>query len=396
MNISTEILIVGAGMAGVAAAIGAARAGRKVLLIENHLFPGGAATGAEVGTICGLFQNGKTENSAFLVDGFAKEFAEKLMHRFQLRSEQNHMGLHYLPYKVDELKLFLEEELASNGVLCMFDTEFLKVKHVDGILQSALVFCNNQEVEIDFQALVDCSGKAVVASKLNHPMVETAYFQATSISFYVVDSLMDGTELMNFKLIRALKLAQSSGVIDDGNIQLFVIPGSYIDGKIGFKLTLPWEFNPAKDSIELHTQKAKDYVTNYFQTLQENIAIFQESKLESIADDLGWRTANRPVGKYILTEEDVVSGRKFTDACAKSAWPIEEWIPNQAVQLQFIQGGDYYEIPEACLQSPIYDNFFFAGRIISATDRAIASARVMGTCLQTGFSSGILASKFYD
>lgn len=393
MNVSTEILIVGAGVAGVAAAIGAARAGRKVLLIDNHLFAGGAATGAQVGTICGLFKNGKSEIAEFLVDGFAREFAEKLMQRFQLKSECNQLGLHYLPYNVEELKLFLADELAENGVLCMFDTSFISVEHNEQSLKSAVIFCNNQAIEVEFTALVDCSGKSSVATKLNHPMVESTYFQAASINFYVENSLMDGSELMNFKLIRALKLAQMNGDIADNNIQLFVIPGSYKNGSIGFKLTLPWPHDPFNESVDQLADKAKAYVNNYFQVLTEKVAIFTNARIQFIAEDLGWRTAQRPVGKYILTEEDILSARKFTTSCAKSAWPIEEWLPTNSVALEFLKEGAFYEIPADCLKSAMYANYFFAGRIISATDRAIASARVMGICLQTGFYAGCLAAE---
>lgn len=393
MNVIVDILVVGAGMAGVSAAIGAAQQGKKVLLIDNHSYPGGAATGAQVGTICGLFENGKKDNAAFIVDGFAKEFAEKLMKRFQLKPAYNQLGLHYLPYNVDELKSFLEDELAQNNVLCMFDTDFIGVDHDDKLLKSALIFCNNQSVEVEFKALVDCSGKASVATMLNHPMVESTYFQAASINFYVENSLMDGSELMNFKLIRALKLAQMNGDIADNNIQLFVIPGSCKNESIGFKLTLPWPHDPFNKFADQLADKAKVYVNNYFKVLTEKVAIFANARIQFIAEDLGWRTAQRPVGKYILTEEDILSARKFTPSCAKSAWPIEEWLPTNSVALEFLKEGAFYEIPADCLQSVVYTNYFFAGRIISATDRAIASARVMGICLQTGFYAGCLAAE---
>jgi hypothetical protein len=60
--------------------------------------------------------------------------------------------------------------------------------------------------------------------------------------------------------------------------------------------------------------------------------------------------------------------------------------------MRFLQGGDFYQVPAGCLQSAHIDNLFFAGRNISATDAAIASARVMGICLQTGYAAGCLAA----
>lgn len=60
--------------------------------------------------------------------------------------------------------------------------------------------------------------------------------------------------------------------------------------------------------------------------------------------------------------------------------------------MRYFHIDDYYQIPAGCLQSNCIDNLFFAGRNISATDAAIASARVMGICLQTGYAAGCLAS----
>ena len=60
--------------------------------------------------------------------------------------------------------------------------------------------------------------------------------------------------------------------------------------------------------------------------------------------------------------------------------------------MRYFKLDDYYQIPAGCLQSNSIDNLFFAGRNISATDGAIASARVMGICLQSGYAAGCLAA----
>ena len=59
--------------------------------------------------------------------------------------------------------------------------------------------------------------------------------------------------------------------------------------------------------------------------------------------------------------------------------------------MRYFEENNYYQIPADCLISKTLSNLFFAGRIISATDAAIASARVMGICLQTGYAAGKLA-----
>jgi hypothetical protein len=91
-------------------------------------------------------------------------------------------------------------------------------------------------------------------------------------------------------------------------------------------------------------------------------------------------------------EEDVLSCKKFDDAIANAAWPIEVWEQNRRVNMRYFDLDDYYQVPAACLQSNNLDNLFFGGRNISATDGAIASARVMGICLQTGYAAGCMAA----
>ncbi|HNU88717.1 MAG TPA: FAD-dependent oxidoreductase, partial [Ferruginibacter sp.] len=114
--------------------------------------------------------------------------------------------------------------------------------------------------------------------------------------------------------------------------------------------------------------------------------------IQHIAAEVGIRTGIRSVGKYILTEEDVLQCRKFENAVANASWPIEEWVQHRRVSMRYFAEHDFYQVPATCLQSATINNLFFAGRNISATEKAIASARVMGICLQTGYAAGCLAA----
>ena len=93
-----------------------------------------------------------------------------------------------------------------------------------------------------------------------------------------------------------------------------------------------------------------------------------------------------------MTREDVIGGRKFDDAIAIGTWPIEEWRYDGSVIMQFPESSDGYDIPASCLSSPMMQNLYFGGKNISADTDAIGSARVMGTCMQTGYASGKLST----
>ena len=92
-----DVAVVGAGAAGIAAAVAAATAGANVVIVERHGFTGGLATAALVGTICGLYYRNLTE-ARFAVQGFAREFAEVVQAQSQTQVIQFAEGLHFLPY----------------------------------------------------------------------------------------------------------------------------------------------------------------------------------------------------------------------------------------------------------------------------------------------------------
>lgn len=393
MRITTNILVVGAGVSGIAAAVAASRQGKQVVLIDNHSYPGGAATAVEVGTICGLYYNGKDVESMFMVDGFVQEFALRTADYSKTTPNSNQYGLHYLPYNKEELKRLIEDYITENNILFLSECLLAEVTGDNTYLKKAVVLQKDRQLTIEFDAMIDCSGNATVAELSDHPLVENHYFQAASINFYIENSQIGDNELSNFKLIRDLKTIIQQQQLPDYFKNLFIIPGSQSREKIGFKFTIPWEVSHQKGEIERLTIRAKELVNELFYTLKQHSSLFTNARIDHIADDLGWRTGRRPLGKYILTEEDVVTARKWEHPIAKSSWPIEDWLPNKSVDLTFVKEDDYYEIPRECLFSATYDNLFFAGRIISASDRAIASARVMGVCLQTGYAAGMLAAR---
>lgn len=171
-----------------------------------------------------------------------------------------------------------------------------------------------------------------------------------------------------------------------------LVPGSLQNGQADIKLTLPVQITDQTDRTSLN-QQGRKLSTDTFQFLREEVASIQSAELDFIYPEAGIRIQQRSKGKYILTKEDVVKGKKWADVRKIiGTWPIEDWKDAKRVSLQSIEDNGYYEIPLDCLQSDVCDNLFFGGKNISATDQAIASARVIGTCLQSGFEAGRLAA----
>jgi hypothetical protein len=107
---------------------------------------------------------------------------------------------------------------------------------------------------------------------------------------------------------------------------------------------------------------------------------------------LGVRDGGRIRGRYVLTAEDVRQGRIFDDAVCRCAWPIEYWDSKRGVSIEWLPAGTHYEIPMRALQLSGIDNFWAAGKCLSADRYAHASARVVGACWAMGEAAGSAAA----
>ena len=106
------------------------------------------------------------------------------------------------------------------------------------------------------------------------------------------------------------------------------------------------------------------------------------------------RESRRVIGRYELTREDVLGGRRFEDAVARASWPIELWCDGRlGAEYEYLDEGAFYEIPLRCLRARDVDNLFAVGRCMSATHEALGSARVIGTCLAAGVAAGEAAAR---
>ena len=116
----------------------------------------------------------------------------------------------------------------------------------------------------------------------------------------------------------------------------------------------------------------------------------QHAEIETIFPQVGMRVLQRSKGQHILHEDEVLHCVKSEDEVAIGSWPIEEWNHSGRVSMAYFPENDFYSIPKGCLMSYQLHNLYFAGKNISATHKAIASARVIGSCIQTGYAAGKL------
>jgi hypothetical protein len=136
---------------------------------------------------------------------------------------------------------------------------------------------------------------------------------------------------------------------------------------------------------ELKGRKDAEVVMEF---LKKEIPGFAGAFLADTAVQVGIRETRRIVGRYVLTQADVLAGRTFDDVVCLCSWPLEVWEGGKEPSMVFLPEGRYYGIPYRSLLSREIENLLVTGRAISMDHGALASARVMGPCLGEGQAAG--------
>lgn len=389
--IHSDILIVGGGSAGIAAAVAASSRGLSVTVIERNSFLGGKATAAEVGTICGLYEYSKNPESSYIVKGFAKEFAEKLQERSGSSPLNNKEGLHYLPYKVDAFRDICDEYIKQRGINVLLDATVENVSLKSGMIETVTVIHNNENILFHVKAVVDCSGDSVISKAANMSVIKDMQYQAAAQVFSMEGVVEDNESRLGMIMMKALRAGIEANEIPAYYDRVYIVQGSLKNGSVNLKLGIPVPVTYEKGNLEEIQRTAREFVQGVSDYLVQHVAAYKNAVISHIASEAGIRIGERTMGTYLLTEDDVLSSRKFPDAIANGSWPIEIWELDRRVKMHYFDLDNAYQVPAGCLQAAAISNLYMAGRNISATRMAIASARVMGICLQTGFAAGCMA-----
>ena len=389
---NTDVVILGGGAAGVAAAVAAARKGSKVALIERNAYLGGKATAAEVGTVCGLYKFSKTEISDYIVKGFAKEFADTLQQASGSKPLHSSEALHYLPYDIEAFKRTCLQLLNEHKVDVHFNTVMNDIKMEGDAIKSVIITAGDSSTELCFKSIIDCSGDSIISQLANLPLLRSEQYQAAAQVFTMQGVEETNEARLGMILMKALRSAIDEKKLPDFHDRVYIVQGSLKNNTVSLKVGIPVVVSYESGNMESLKESAHSFVHTLAGFLCNHVPAFKNASIQHIAAEPGIRVGMRTTGHYILTEADVLSCKKFGDAIANGSWPIEEWEQHKRVNMRYFSLDDFYQVPAGCLRSKFIQNLFMAGRNISATNGAIASARVMGTCLQTGYAAGSLAA----
>ena len=391
MGMKTDLLVVGGGAAGIAAGVAAARSGASVLLIERYGFLGGMATAAMVGTICGLYHRGKGD-ARYAVHGFARTFAERVAAQSGTSACTFEHDLHFLPYEPHVFNSEAVRVLTESGVDLLLHTAAGEVHTEDGTIRAISAIGPDRKIKIEAAAVIDCTGEALVSNLAGLPTYQQTTYQAGAFVFRVSGLPESAPYSVRMELIRCVSKGVLSGALNEACKRISIVPGSLFRGSALFKLGMPAPLSDAPDARTDYETTARSEALALIDYLRQAAECFRALFITAMAPQVGIRTGRRPIGQTTLHEKDVLQCLKPDDGIAIGVWPIEYWGGAQSPEMTYFAENDHYLIQAGTLVSSKLDNLFFAGRGLSATEMAIASARVIGTCLETGYAAGMLAA----
>lgn len=375
-----EVCVLGSGIAGISAALEAARGGARTVLVEAAPVLGGQAVGAQIGTFCGLYGNGPAP--AQLTHGIADAILHDLGAAGALHPMRSRRNTIVVQYRIDALARWVEEAVRRAGVTVLLGAVARAVVRDGRRLQALDCVTRTGEVRIKAQGFIDASGDAALAWLAGLPLQETADQRIQGTQMIVLEGVDDAAlaALDRDALLRrlaekgpALGLARRDGFV-------FAFPGS---GEALVNMThLATPLDPLGASVMVLEGRAlADRLVGFLQA--EYPAAFGAARIRGYGLP-GVRQTRTIIGTERLAAADVRAGRAFPDAIARCSWPIELHDRPEGVTWEEFGDDHLHYVPLGSLLPAETDNLAAAGRCIDADPVALSSVRVMGPCIATG------------
>jgi hypothetical protein len=395
-QLTCDVLVIGGGAAGIAAATAAGRAGARTILLERYGFLGGLASAAWVGTICGLYLRDTTgANATPVAGGFAQEFASRLQAASNAKPLRVDPGLWVLPYHPPDFARVADAMAGESKNVTVILHATVAEAHVENRrLNGVRALAWNEPLFFQPGVVVDCTGEATAAALGGAGTEDGGADQSPSLVFVLenIDSDLATRGLLEVR--RELRQAIEKGNLPAICERLSLVPGSAGSGRIAFKLTM-LPANPDRPFWKQVTdweRESRSLLEPLRKFLAENVAACRDARLHSVAPQLGVRSGRRILGHARLADKEVLEVRKSPLGIARGCWPMERWTSSPRPEMTYFAERDYYDIPLDCLRTMELDNVFVAGRCLSAETGAMTSARVIGTALATGWAAGTAAA----
>ena len=421
ITLNCDVLVVGGGPAGIAAAIASARHNAKTILLEQYGCVGGMAT---VGLVGPFMTSYDTKGQEQIIKGIFQELVTRMVEEGgAIDPSEVDAGTDYVsfiveahhnatPFDPEVMKYVAMEMLLEAGVEVQLHTRLVNVLMKNKEIEY-LVFADKAGLGLArAHIFVDTTGDGDLAAAAGNPFEkgrkEDGKMQPATM-FMRIGNVDDE---------RVTRWAKEH--IQPGGGRLFQNLVSQAREEGQFPENLPreavgmyrqprkgeWRINTSRilgiDGTDPHSlttaeiegrRQAKALLT-FFRAYcpgMENVYLIDT------AIQVGIRETRRIRGKYMLTKDDVQQGLRFDDAIARYAFYLDIHNPSgggqETKQRLFIEGGPFFEIPYRCLVPSEIENLLIAGRCISADHQAHGATRIMPACFATGQAAGTAAAQ---
>lgn len=403
-------MIIGAGAAGLAAAVTAARLGVRAILVERYGFMGGGAVAGMSGTVCGLYYSTEDPKSPprIAVDGFPLEFVNRLEAVGGLTPPVRYGRTFTRVHDPAAWRVIADRLAAETGVDVMFHSTVIDVLvEDDDRVRGVVVSSVEGRCEILADRTIDASGDASVLAMTGkgalHPGRDqlqnpTMMFRMMGVNVRELMDAMTGDSIAPAWVEASITQQRLAGMeLPRSKIFLFPTPR---DGEIlcnATRVALPNGDSIDTTVVEELSQAeyaGREQALQYAAFLRQHLPGCREAFVNDFGVQVGVRQSRQIEGQYTLTEEDVVGGSRFNDCVAVSPWPIESHN-GERPSLHWLED-EVYEIPYRSFVPKRVRGVLAAGRCLSAEPRAMASARVTAQCFQYGEAIGLASVMFLE
>ena len=424
-----DVLVAGGGSAGWHAAVSAARAGAKTLLVERYGSLGGTVTNAMVQP----FMSYHDPVGNAVVGGIWQEMVDKLTSlgttpgSLESSTGKPPWGKKptLTPFDPEAVRFVAQELVLTSGAELLLHTMVVDTIVENSQLRGLIVENKSGRQAILAKCVVDATGDADVAALAGAPFVMGRESDGLSMpmSLYIKMGGVDYSEVAKYLeanpeefrwwaypkvapdasdefeknpvtvsgFLSLVKEARDSGELYLGRETVNILPCP-LKGEAVLNCTRVGLLDPtnAKDLTTAEVE-ARRQAMSVVAFAKRRLPGFKNSKLVSIASTIGVRESRRIIGEHILSLEEIIEGAEVGDSIARSAYNADIHNP-QDDKSTWYQIKDSYGIPYRSLVPLEIDNLLVAGRCISATHEAAASTRMTPNVAATGEAAGLAAA----
>lgn len=389
-----DLIVVGAGLAGVASAVSARRQGMEVLLIEKAGYLGGAPATCLINPFmpyCTKTENGKLALSR----GFFAELQNILRETGSYTGGANTLaeGSHREELHEEYLKLALDRLIVREGIQPLFHAYLCGVEKEGGTINAVQVATKCGVLRFEAKYFIDCTGDADLAMLAGCPFHlgrEDGLCQPMTLCFRIGNIDIPTFDQHRPMMQKLYKQLQEEGRIKNPreNVLIFY---TKVDGMLHFNTTRVIKLDPTNPFDVTNAEMiAREQMFELYHFLRDNIPGCEKSQLLYSASEIGVRESRMIDGEYVLNQEDLINCVKFEDRIAAGNYDIDIHNPEgTGTSHYYFKDGTWYTIPYRTLLPKNADNLLVAGRCISSTHEAQASIRIMPIVATLGHAAGV-------